>query len=158
MTRHSVSIQWAEAPLARFVDDARVQLAVLMYPTGQVLAQVGFKRSIDVQTACALSAAIQASSSHLGLMLDGMPFSGLHHAGEERQLWLGEIPLHDGALLLLTVFDAESSLGIVQLYVNELRATVASVAPEPEAASPALAEDFEHDLNRNLAQLFGRAG
>lgn len=91
MTRHSVSIQWAEAPLARFVDDARVQLAVLMYPTGQVLAQVGFKRSIDVQTACALSAAIQASSSHLGIMLDGVPFSGLHHAGEERQLWLGEI-------------------------------------------------------------------
>ncbi len=158
MTRHSVSIRWAEAPLARFVDDARVQLAILMYPTGQVLAQVGFKRSIDVQTACALSAAIQASSSHLGSMVDGAPFRELHHAGVERQLWLGEIPLHDGALLLLTVFDAESSLGIVQLYVNELRASVASVAPEPQAASPALAEDFERDLNRNLAQLFGRAG
>lgn len=154
--RYSVRIGWAEAPLARFVDDARVQLAVLMYPTGHVLAQVGFKRSIDVQTACALSAAIHASASHLGSMVDGAPFRGLHHAGEARQLWLGEILLSTGSLVLLAVFDAESSLGIVQLYVEELRATVAFAAPAPEAETPALADDFEYDLNHNLAQLFGR--
>lgn len=155
--RHSVGISWAEAPLAQFVDDARVQLAVLMYPTGQVLAQQGFKRSIDVQTACALSAAINASAAHLGGMVDGAPFKGLHYAGRERQLYLGEIPAPGSPLVLLAVFDAESSLGIVQLYVEELRQAVAAAAPEAAPAEPALAEDFERDLNRNLAQLFGRA-
>lgn len=158
MTQHSVSIDWAQAPLARFVDDARVQLAVLMYPTGQVLAQSGFKRSLDVQTACALSAAINASASLLGQMVDGAPFRGLHYAGSARQLYLGEVAAAGGPYILLAVFDAESSLGIVQLYVEELRQRVASVAPVPEASSAALATDFEQDLNRNLAQLFGRAG
>jgi hypothetical protein len=155
--RHSVGISWAEAPLARFVDDARVQLAILMYPTGQVLAQQGFRRSIDVQTACALSAAIHASAAHLGGMVDGAPFKGLHYAGTERQLYLGEVGAPGGPLVLLAVFDAESSLGIVQLYVEELRQTVAAAAPEVTPSEPALAEDFERDLNRNLAQLFGRA-
>lgn len=156
--RRTVDIAWAEAPLAQFVDDARVQLAVLMYPTGQVLAQQGFKRSLDVQTACALSAAINASAAHLGEMVDGAPFRGLHYAGRERQLWLGSVAAPGGALVLLAVFDAESSLGIVQLYVEELRERVAAVAPPVTSSEPALAEDFERDLNRNLAQLFGRAG
>lgn len=158
MSRHSVSFGWAEAPLAAFVDDARVQLAILMYSTGQVLAQQGFKRSIDVQTACALSAAINASSAHLGGMVDGAPFKGLHYAGKERQLYLGAISAPGASLVLLAVFDAESSLGIVQLYVEELRQRIAEVVPEVTPVEPALADDFERDLNRNLAQLFGRVG
>jgi predicted regulator of Ras-like GTPase activity (Roadblock/LC7/MglB family) len=147
---------WAEAPLRRFVDDARLQLAVLMHTSGQVLAQVGFQRSLDVQTACALSAAINASAEHLGRMVDGTPFRGLHYAGTGRQIYLGQVPAAGGPLVVLAVFDSESSLGIVQLYVKELQAQVAATAPAPEAASQALAEDFEGELNRNLAQLFGR--
>jgi predicted regulator of Ras-like GTPase activity (Roadblock/LC7/MglB family) len=147
---------WAEAPLRRFVDDARLQLAILLHSSGQVLAQVGFQHSLDVQTACALSAAINASAEHLGTMVDGTPFRGLHYAGTGRQIYLGQVRAAGGALLVLAVFDSESSLGIVQLYLKELQAQVAATAPAPEAASHALAEDFEGELNRNLAQLFGR--
>lgn len=151
------SVGWADLPLQRFVDDARVQLAVLMQPSGQVLAQVGFKRSIDVQTVCALSAAINASGDLLGRMVDDTPFRALHHAGQEKQFYLGQVPLREGLLVLLAVFDTESSLGIVQLYLGELQSAVAAAAPPPADAAPALAEDFERELNRNLAQLFGRA-
>ena len=35
---------WVEAPLRRFVDDARARLALLLHPSGQVLAQAGFTR------------------------------------------------------------------------------------------------------------------
>ena len=62
----------------------------------------------------------------------------------------------EGLLLLLSVFDEESSLGIVQLYLEELRAALAAAAPPIGDAPPALAEDFERDLNQNLAALFGR--
>ena len=157
--RRSMAMGWAEAPLRRFVDDARLQLAVLMHTSGQVLAQVGFRRSLDVQTACALSSAINASAEQLGLMVDGAPFRGLHYAGLTRQLFLGQVRLREEPLVLLAVFDEESSLGIVQLYLAELRASIGVAAPEPTAAdeSPALAEDFERELNRNLAALFGRS-
>jgi predicted regulator of Ras-like GTPase activity (Roadblock/LC7/MglB family) len=155
---YAVSVGWAEQPLTRFVDDARVQLAVLMHPSGQVLAQVGFQRSLDVQTACALSAAINATAGQLGRMIDDTPFRGLHYAGQERQVYLGRLVVRGSEMVLLAVFDTESSLGIVQLYLEELQANVAAAAPPPEPATPALAEDFERDLNRNLSQLFGRAG
>jgi hypothetical protein len=150
-------VRWADAPLKRFVDDARVQLAVLLHPSGQVLAQVGFRRSLDVQTACALSAAINASAEQLGRMVDGEPFRVLHYAGTVRQLYLAQVPVNDGLLILFAVFDGESSLGIVQLYLDELRAAIDAAAPDVEDAPPALAEDFERDLNQNLAALFGRA-
>jgi hypothetical protein len=155
--RDSTAIGWADAPLRRFVDDARIQLAVLMRTSGQVLAQVGFRRSLDVQTACALSSAINASAEHLGGMVDGAPFRGLHYAGRSRQLWLGQLAVGGPPLLLLAVFDGESSLGIVQLYLEELRAGLAAAVPAPAVdAAPALAQDFERDLDKNLAALFGR--
>jgi len=64
--RLTVAANWVEAPLKAFVDDARVQLAVLLHPTGQVLGQFGFARSVDVMTACALASATHASSAELG--------------------------------------------------------------------------------------------
>ncbi len=156
MIRSSVAIGWADAPLKRFVGEARLQLAVLMHGSGQVLAQVGFQRSLDVQTACALSAAINASAEHLGTMVDGTPFRGLHYAGKTRQMYLGQIPVVPTPLLVLGVFDTESSLGIVQLYVKELQRDLVAAAPAPTDDAPALAVDFEGELNRNLSQLFGR--
>lgn len=156
MIRSSIAIGWADAPLKKFVGEARLQLAVLMHSSGQVLAQIGFQRSLDVQTACALSAAINASAEHLGTMVDGTPFRGLHYAGKSRQMYLGQVPAKGTPLLVLGVFDSESSLGIVQLYIKELQADIAAAAPAATASEPALAENFEGELNRNLAQLFGR--
>ena len=155
--RLAVAATWVEAPLKRFVEEARVQLAVLLHPSGQVLGQFGFARSMDVMTACALSAAINASSAELGRMLEGKPFTGVHYAGKTRQIYLATVPIPGGALVLLAVFDEESSLGLVQLYFREFCAEVAAAAPLASADAPALGGDFERELNRNLAVMFGRA-
>jgi len=154
--RHSIMVGWADAPMKRYVDDARIQLAVLMHPSGQVVAQHGFQKKLDVQTACALSAAINATADGLGTMIDHAPFRGMHYAGAERQLHLAQMHVGTGLLLLLSVFDRESSLGIVQLYLDELRGSLSATVPSEEDAPPALAEDFERDLNSNLAALFGK--
>lgn len=156
--RLAVVAGWVEYPLKQFVDDARVEIAVLMHPAGQVLGQYGFARSIDVMTACALASAIHATSSELGRQLEGTPFSALHYVGRTRQIFLGVIPARGSTLLLLAVFDTESSLGLVQLFLEEFKVRVAASAPiVPADQPPALAENFERDLNHNLAQLFGRA-
>ena len=57
------------------------------------------------------------------------------------------------------MFDDESSLGLVQLFFAEFCANLAAAAPAVTrpAATPALAADFERELNRNLAVMFGRA-
>ncbi len=159
MSTTAVVEGWVEEPLKRFVDDARVRLALLLHPSGQVMAQHGFTRAVDVMSACALAAAIHASAGELGKQLEGRPFSGLHHAGRERQIFLAEARTARGPLVFLTVFDQASSLGLVNLYFEEFRQRLADAAPEsePAAAQPALAANFERELNRNLAVLFGRA-
>ena len=152
-----VAADWVEAPLKALVNDARVEIAVLLHPTGQVLGQYGFARSVDVVTACALAAAIHSSSAELGRRLDGKPFVGMHYAGPTKQIFIAPVPIAGGTLLLLAVFDQESSLGLVQLFFKEFCAALANVAPQWQGAESAIATDFEQELNKNLALMFGRA-
>jgi predicted regulator of Ras-like GTPase activity (Roadblock/LC7/MglB family) len=147
---------WIEEPLKRFVGDARVRLALLLHTSGQVVAQSGFTRAIDVMSACALAAAIHASAGELGKQLDGKPFHVLHHAGKSRQIVIAPAQTKRGLYIFLTVFDQESSLGLVQLYFEEFAKRLADAAPAAEPTPVVLAENFERDLNRNLASLFGR--
>lgn len=147
---------WVEEPLARFVKDAGVRLSLLLLPSGQVMAQYGFSRALDVMSACALAAAIFASSSEMGRLLNGKPFSAMH-AGGNPQYFLAEARTARGPYIFLTVFDQESSLGLVRLFYDEFKARLAAAAPPPVAQEPVLASNFEGELNRNLAVLFGRA-
>ncbi|MEO7084279.1 MAG: hypothetical protein ABI442_12170 [Gemmatimonadaceae bacterium] len=155
---------WVEPPLKQYVDDARARMALLLHPSGQVVAQAGFSRAVDVMTACALAAAVHATSRELGRQLEGdttrrgKSFDGLHHGGEQVQLHLAPVETRGGSYICLTVFDAESSLGLVRMYFADLCAALAAAAPRfAVKRTPALAADFEHDLNRNLAGLFGRS-
>jgi hypothetical protein len=148
---------WVEAPLRRFVDEARARLALLLHPSGQVVAQAGFTREVDVMTACALAAASHATAGELGRRVDGHAFRSLYYAGPDRQLFLSPVDTARGAYICLTVFNAESSLGLVRMYFEELCHDLAAAAPPlPSPPQPTIAADFELDLNRNLAALFGR--
>ena len=148
---------WVELPLRKFVEEARTVLALLLHPSGQVVAQFGFGRAVDVMSACALAAAIHASAGELGKQLDGKAFRGLHHPGRDRQLYLAEAATPRGSFIFLTVFDQESSLGLVRLYFDEFCKNLAAAAPPaPRHLEPVLEDRFEQELNRNLAALFGK--
>ncbi|HTI64415.1 MAG TPA: hypothetical protein VL524_12900 [Gemmatimonadaceae bacterium] len=148
---------WIEAPLKRYLDDVHAQLALLLHPSGQVLAQAGFTREVDVMSACALAAAVHATGGELGRQVEGSAFRGLHYAGPSKQLFLAPLTTSRGTFVCLTVFDDTSSLGLVRLYFDELARALASAAPPlPVRSTPGPFVDFEADLNRNLAALFGR--
>lgn len=149
---------WVEAPLQGFLRDSGAIIALLLHPSGQVMAQHGFARAVDVMSACALAAAIHASSGELGKRLDGRAFTELHHVGPTRGMYLTDADTPRGRFLLLAVFDAATSLGIVRLYAEEFGAALAAAAPPPPPVQePVLPVHFERELNRNLASLFGRA-
>jgi hypothetical protein len=147
---------WVEEPLSKFVKDAGVRLALLLLPSGQVMAQYGFTRALDVMSACALAAAIFASSGAMGKLLQGRAFSALH-AGGNPQFFLAEAQTSRGPYIFLTVFDQESSLGLVRVFYDEFKARLAAATPPPVSQEPVLPTNFEGELNRNLAVLFGRA-
>ncbi|MGI9077893.1 MAG: hypothetical protein ACR2G6_11305 [Gemmatimonadaceae bacterium] len=150
-----VAEAWVERPLLRFVEDARVDFALLVHPSGQVMGQHGFTSAVDVMSACALAAAINASAGALGRELEARPFQELYHAGRERQIFLAETATKRGACVLITAFGRETSLGLVRMYFQEFRQALAAAAPAAENAGPILAADFERELGRSLAMLFG---
>ncbi|MBI3981816.1 MAG: roadblock/LC7 domain-containing protein [Gemmatimonadetes bacterium] len=148
---------WTLEPLRRFVAEAGARLALLTTPAGQVIAQHGFTRAVDVMAAAALGAAIAASTAEINRMLDEPKFRALTHQGVRHGIFLANFETPRGSMLALVVYGAGSSIGLVQLFMEDLVRELAAAAPVREAQPrTVLAADFERDLNQSLASLFGR--
>ncbi len=156
MTATTVVEPWTEEPLVRYVGQASARLVVVMTPAGQVLAQHGFPRAVDLMGVAALGAAIIASSGALAELVGERTFGALFHAGLRHGIHLASCRTPRGPLVVLTVFGRETSIGLVEVFFDEFVAALRDAAPADQARGPVLAEDFEAELGRSLATLFGR--
>jgi len=156
MTTTTVVESWTEAPLARFVGQSSARLVVVMTPAGQVLAQHGFTRAVDLMSASALGAAIMASSGALAQQVGEAAFGALYHSGVRHGIHLAGCETPRGRLVVLTVFGKETSIGLVQLFFEEFVLALRQAAPVDQLKKPILAADFENELNSGLATLFRR--
>ena len=147
---------WAEQPLLRYVSQSSARLVVVMTSAGQVLAQHGFTRAVDLMSASALGAAIMAASGALAQQVGETSFGALFHAGERHGIHLAVCATPRGPLIVLTVFGRETSIGLVGLFYEEFAVALRRAAPADQLREPVLAEDFEADLNRSLTSLFQR--
>ena len=147
---------WTLEPLKRFVAESAARLALLTTNSGQVIAQHGFTRAVDVMSAAALGAAIAASTAEIIRMLEEPEFRMLAHQGQQHGIFLAHFGTPRGPMLALVVYGADSSIGLVQLFFEEFARELVLNCPTPTPAKPVLAADFERDLNQSLATLFGR--
>ena len=145
---------WVEQPLGAFVAEASARLALLMTPAGQVIAQYGFTRAVDVMAAAALGAGIVASTGEIAKLLDEPLFSVLNHQGERHGIFLAGFDTPRGRMVCLVVYGPESSPGLVDLFFEEFSRDVLAACPEEEAPKQVLAADFERELNESLSALF----
>jgi hypothetical protein len=157
VTRPTRAVEpWTLVPLDKFVGEAGVRLVLLMTPAGQVLAQHGFTRAVDVMSAAALGAAIVSSSREIARMIDGRPVATLNHQGARHGVFLAAFATPREPLLVLAVYGPDSSIGLVQLFFEHLVSDLQAACPPPETRKLVLAADFERELNDSLAALFGR--
>ena len=147
---------WVEAPVQVFLTESQARLVLLMTSSGQVVAQHGFSRAVDVMGAAALGAAIVASTGEMARTLAWAPFGVVVHQGPEQAHFLAAFETPRGRWIALVVFGTDTSLGIVQLFFEQLVKDLAAAAPAAPPAVPVLAENFEHELNASLRTLFGR--
>ena len=91
MSRTRAVEPWALEPLQRFVGESGARLALLTTPAGQVIAQHGFTRAVDVMSAAALGAAIAASTAAIIRMLAEPKFRALAHQGREHGIHLASL-------------------------------------------------------------------
>ena len=156
MTARAVE-NWTLAPLNAFIQEAQARLVLLMTPAGQVLAQSGFARAVDVMSAAALGAAIIASTGELARQLRQAPFAALNHQGVRHGIFLAQFATERGPLVVLAVYDLHvSSLGLVQLFFEQFTGELRAASPAPSPAKQVLAADFERELTESLNTLFGR--
>jgi len=147
---------WVTQPLQAFLDDSNARLTLLMTTAGQVVAQDGFTRSVDVMAAAALGAAIMASTDAIAEVMSTAQFGVVLHQGPKQSLVLRTFWTPRGRWIGLVVFGPETSVGLVQLFFQELEAALAKAAPTEPPSRAVLAENFEHELNASLRSLFGR--
>lgn len=140
-------------PIRIFVRDARVRLAMLINGSGQVLAQHGFSGAYDVASVASLAAATHASSRALADMTGARRWVYLHHTGRHRQLFLAPFATPAQELILVAIFDEDSSLGLVRLYFNEFEGRVATLPELGTVRTGTSAEDFERELEAGLRHI-----
>ncbi len=156
MTARAVEA-WTLEPLVTFVREAGARLVLLMTPAGQVLAQSGFARAVDVMSAAALGAAIMASTAELARELGQAPFAAVNHQGQRHGIFLSSLPTGRGSVVGLVVYDLDvSSVGLVQLFFEQLAAELRAASPKENVPKQVLAADFERELSDSLSALFGR--
>lgn len=148
---------WTTEPLKRFIDEARARIVMLMTRSGQVLAQYGVHRAVDVMSASALAAGISASTAQIAELTRQGRFGSLSHQGREHGIFLSSCETPRGAILVLVVFGRETSLGLVELFYEQLVKDLQGAAPVEPVRGPVLAEDFERELNRSLVDLFRKS-
>ena len=146
---------WVAAPLETFLAESQARLTLLMTTAGQVVAQHGFTHAVDVMGTAALGAAIVASTGELARTLKWEPFTTVVHQGPQQSHLLASFETPRGRWVGLVVFGTDTSLGLVQLFFEQLVKDLAAAAPEAPAPQPVLAVDFERELNASLRTLFG---
>lgn len=140
-------------PMRSFVRESRVRTALLVNRSGQVLAHHGFGRGFDVANVAALAAAAHSSAHALAELTGAGQWMHLHHAGKEHQLFLAPLGRGGEQLVLVAIFDQESTLGLVQLFFDRLLEAIAEI-PELRAGLPSSdADSFESDLEAGIERI-----
>lgn len=137
-------------PVQLFARESRVRLVLLLDRSGQVLAQQGFTPSYEIASVAALAAAAHTSAQALAGLAGAAGWTHLHHAGRERQLFLAPFRTPALELILVAIFDRDSSLGLVQMYFERFSGTVSSMPQLAASGGAGSAETFERDLEAGL--------
>lgn len=146
-----------QAPVERFAREAGLRLVLLINESGQVLAQRGFARALDVMGVAALGAGIHASSRALAELLGQPGFGHLHQGGAQAQVFIGPFRTPAETLIVIAVFGEDSSIGLVQVFFAEFTGHVARLPGWSVVRPTADARAFEKDLEAGLENLFGGA-
>lgn len=147
---------WVEAPLGKFVAESNARVTLLMTSAGQVVAQHGFTRSLDVMAAAALGAGIVASTRQLASEIGSDSLGAVAHQGAEIGVFLSPFAMPESDWIGLVVYGRETSLGLVRLFFDQLSAELVAAAPRETRPREVLPETFEDELNQSLRALFGR--
>jgi len=111
--------------LEDFLDSSEASFALIIERGGAILGQHGeIPPSIDPTTVAALAAGSFAATKELAHRIGESEFSALHQQGKERQIFMSAV---NEDTILVTVFGARTTLGLVRFYSVRAVKRIASI-------------------------------
>jgi predicted regulator of Ras-like GTPase activity (Roadblock/LC7/MglB family) len=147
------TVQRIESELRGFRQIAKARLAFLIDRNGQLLGQAGDASGVDTTALAALTASNIAASRAIAELMGEQEFSGIFHEGENDHL---HISLVGPGAILLVLFDAETSIGLVRLRVKKTAKRLAELfeGAEADPADEPGASPFAEITEEDIDQLF----
>lgn len=108
-------LERVEEELRTFRQAAKARVAFLIDGNGQLLGQAGDAAKVDTTAIAALTASNMAASKAIAELVGEDKFGGVLHEGEEEHLHLSVV---GGVAILVVLFNAETSIGLVRLRVK----------------------------------------
>ena len=110
--------------ISRLKKDANALSVYMIEKSGQQIAAVGQVADIDATALASLTAGNVAATEGLASLVGEKQFCSLFHEGERQNI---HITLVGGKVILLVVFNEDSSLGLVRLRVRKATAELAGI-------------------------------
>jgi predicted regulator of Ras-like GTPase activity (Roadblock/LC7/MglB family) len=103
--------------LGKMVAAAAAHCVFLIDRSGQLIAHSGNPSTVDVAALSALTAANFGATAEIAKLLGEDEFNLLFHKGNKENIYFSGVGEH---LIIVTIFDNKTSLGLVRLRVNKI--------------------------------------
>jgi predicted regulator of Ras-like GTPase activity (Roadblock/LC7/MglB family) len=112
------------ATLRGFLQRAKASAAFLVDKDGHLITREGVDDRIDVDAICGLVAGAFAATKQMALMLGEDTFLNLFHQGKRANI---QVTLVGNRTILAVVFDDQTTIGMVRLYLAEAANTLTQI-------------------------------
>jgi predicted regulator of Ras-like GTPase activity (Roadblock/LC7/MglB family) len=110
-----------EGHLHSFLEKSEALWAALVDRGGNLFAEYGDTKAMDMSILCALAAGSFAATRELAKRLGEVEFTALFHEGESISILMTALAFD---CLLLIVFDEKTNIGLVRFYAQQIAETL----------------------------------
>jgi len=133
--------------------DANAKVVFLVDKNGQLIASSGAAQNLDTTSLASLTAGNVAAMGGLAKLIGEKEFPNQFHEGEKESLHMSIV---GGRVVLVVIFDAKSSLGLVRLRVKKAGEELAKVFDvlAKKQATPGAQSPFAEITDDDIDNLF----
>ena len=153
MVMYEEEYRLIQAVCEKLVRDANANVVFLVDKNGQLLANAGAIQNLDTTSLASLTAGNIAATGGLAKLLGQREFTVLFHEGERDNLHISVIAQR---VILVVIFDAKATLGIVRLRVKKASEEIAKIfeALITKMEAPGAKTPFSEITDDDIANLF----
>lgn len=139
---------------SRLVQEANAKVVFIIDKNGQLIAASGDTDNVDTTSLASLTAGNIAATGGMAQLLRENEFTTQYHEGEKANI---HIQLVGNRVILVVIFDAKTSLGLVRLRVKTASKELNQIFEDllKKVQDPSKAAEFAEITDEDIDNLFG---